>query len=118
MSLFQCHIRVILRSGLVRSASFVLLQGVPSTISLDQVRSAILDVDGVHSVHELHDGTATMRGVWMSRWTCLATSRHISSPPYRCAATRCTRSRSHVDRHNETCVHRKPRCPHMSRCRG
>jgi len=39
---------------LVRSASFVLLQGVPPTISLDQVRSAILDVDGVHSVHELH----------------------------------------------------------------
>ncbi|KAJ6620616.1 cation efflux protein [Mycena sp. CBHHK59/15] len=39
---------------LVRSASFVLLQGVPSTISLDQVRSAILAVDGVLSLHELH----------------------------------------------------------------
>ncbi|KAJ7068861.1 cation efflux protein [Mycena belliarum] len=39
---------------LVRSASFVLLQGVPSTISLEQVRAAILSVDGVLSLHELH----------------------------------------------------------------
>ncbi|KAJ7698967.1 cation efflux protein [Mycena rosella] len=39
---------------LVRSASFVLLQGVPSTISLEQVRASILAVDGVISLHELH----------------------------------------------------------------
>ncbi|KAJ7306993.1 cation efflux protein [Mycena albidolilacea] len=39
---------------LVRSASFVLLQGVPSTISLEQVRAAILAVEGVQSLHELH----------------------------------------------------------------
>ncbi|KAJ7463413.1 cation efflux protein [Mycena galericulata] len=39
---------------LVRSASFVLLQGVPATISLEQVRSSILDVEGVLSLHELH----------------------------------------------------------------
>jgi zinc transporter 1 len=39
---------------LVRSASFILLQGVPPTISLDQVRSSILDVEGVLSLHELH----------------------------------------------------------------
>ncbi|KAF9069116.1 cation efflux protein [Rhodocollybia butyracea] len=39
---------------LVRSASFILLQGVPSTISLDEVRSSILGVEGVLSVHELH----------------------------------------------------------------
>ncbi|KAF5390418.1 hypothetical protein D9757_005251 [Collybiopsis confluens] len=39
---------------LVRSASFILLQGVPSTISLDEVRSSILAVPGVLSVHELH----------------------------------------------------------------
>ncbi|KNZ75087.1 Zinc/cadmium resistance protein [Termitomyces sp. J132] len=39
---------------LVRSASFILLQGVPPTISLDSVRDSILKVDGVHSVHELH----------------------------------------------------------------
>ncbi|KAG5342398.1 hypothetical protein C0989_002233 [Termitomyces sp. Mn162] len=39
---------------LVRSASFILLQGVPPTISLDGVRESILEVDGVLSVHELH----------------------------------------------------------------
>ncbi|KAJ6581916.1 cation efflux protein [Mycena capillaripes] len=39
---------------LVRSASFVLLQGVPSTISLEQVRAAILAVEGVLGLHELH----------------------------------------------------------------
>ncbi|KAG2350444.1 cation efflux protein [Suillus weaverae] len=39
---------------LVRSASFILLQGVPNAISLDKVRESILDVDGVLSVHELH----------------------------------------------------------------
>jgi zinc transporter 1 len=39
---------------LVRSASFILLQGVPSQISLDEVRSSILDVEGVLSLHELH----------------------------------------------------------------
>lgn len=38
----------------VRSASFILLQGVPPTISLDEVRDAILEVNGVLSVHELH----------------------------------------------------------------
>jgi len=39
---------------LVRSASFILLQGVPSSISLDVVRDSILGVEGVLSVHELH----------------------------------------------------------------
>jgi solute carrier family 30 (zinc transporter), member 1 len=39
---------------LVRSASFILLQGVPTSISLDEVRSSILNVEGVLSVHELH----------------------------------------------------------------
>ncbi|KAI9060165.1 cation efflux protein [Trametes sanguinea] len=39
---------------LVRSTAFILLQGVPATISLEEVRDAILAVDGVLSVHELH----------------------------------------------------------------
>ncbi|KAG5648053.1 hypothetical protein DXG03_007088 [Asterophora parasitica] len=39
---------------LVRSASFILLQGVPATVSLDDVRDSILEVDGVLSLHELH----------------------------------------------------------------
>ena len=38
----------------MRSTAFILLQGVPATISLEEVRGAILDVDGVLSVHELH----------------------------------------------------------------
>jgi zinc transporter 1 len=38
----------------VRSASFVLLQGVPATISIEQVRAAILAVEGVLGLHELH----------------------------------------------------------------
>lgn len=39
---------------LVKSASFILLQGVPSSVPLEAVRSALLEVDGVLSVHELH----------------------------------------------------------------
>lgn len=38
----------------VRSASFILLQAVPSTISLDKIREDIGEVDGVWFVHELH----------------------------------------------------------------
>ncbi|KAL5533664.1 hypothetical protein ACEPAG_124 [Sanghuangporus baumii] len=39
---------------LVKSASFILLQGVPSGISLKDVDGAIRIVDGVQDVHELH----------------------------------------------------------------
>ncbi|EJD03834.1 cation efflux protein [Fomitiporia mediterranea MF3/22] len=39
---------------LVKSASFILLQGVPSGISLQEVDEAIRGVDGVQDVHELH----------------------------------------------------------------
>jgi len=39
---------------LVKSASFILLQGVPSTVPLDEVRKAIEKVPGVINVHELH----------------------------------------------------------------
>lgn len=38
----------------VRSSSFILLQAVPSTISLEDIREDIKKVDGVCSVHELH----------------------------------------------------------------
>ncbi|KAJ7024604.1 hypothetical protein C8F04DRAFT_1270144 [Mycena alexandri] len=44
----------------VRSASFVLHQGVPATISLEQVRAAILAVEGVQSLHELHIWQASL----------------------------------------------------------
>lgn len=39
---------------LVKSASFILLQGVPSAVPLEEVRRALLEVKGVLSVHELH----------------------------------------------------------------
>ena len=38
----------------MRSTSAILLQGVPHTISLEEVRESILNVEGVLSVHELH----------------------------------------------------------------
>lgn len=38
----------------MRSASTILLQGVPSSVDLEELRQAILDVDGVMSLHELH----------------------------------------------------------------
>jgi zinc transporter 1 len=54
---------------LVRSASFILLQGVPSTVSLDEVRDSILNVEGVLSVHELH--------VWQLSENKLVASVHV-----------------------------------------
>ncbi|TFK77028.1 cation efflux protein [Pluteus cervinus] len=58
---------------LVRSASFILLQGVPSTISLEQVRSAILAVDGVLSLHELH--------IWQLSESKVVASVHVLASP-------------------------------------
>lgn len=53
----------------VRSASFILLQGVPPTISLERVRESILEVDGVLSLHELH--------VWQLSETKIVASVHV-----------------------------------------
>ncbi|KAJ3409234.1 hypothetical protein CcCBS67573_g03166 [Chytriomyces confervae] len=39
---------------LVRSASFILLQGAPSSVSMDALRKEILSLPGVLQVHELH----------------------------------------------------------------
>ncbi|KAF8168028.1 cation efflux protein [Crassisporium funariophilum] len=54
---------------LVRSASFILLQGVPSTVSLDEVKASILEIDGVLSLHELH--------VWQLSENKLVASVHV-----------------------------------------
>ncbi|TFK41085.1 cation efflux protein [Crucibulum laeve] len=54
---------------LVRSTSFILLQGVPSTVSLEEVKDAILAVDGVLSLHELH--------VWQLSETKIVASVHV-----------------------------------------
>lgn len=58
-----------LTSVQVRSASFILLQGVPPTISLDAVRQSILSVDGVLSVHELH--------IWQLSESKIVASVHV-----------------------------------------
>ncbi|KII93231.1 hypothetical protein PLICRDRAFT_35424 [Plicaturopsis crispa FD-325 SS-3] len=54
---------------LVRSTAFILLQGVPTTISLDDVRTSILEVTGVLSVHELH--------VWQLSESKIVASVHV-----------------------------------------
>ncbi|KAF9460836.1 cation efflux protein [Collybia nuda] len=54
---------------LVRSASFILLQGVPPTISLDSVRDSILEVEGVLSLHELH--------IWQLSESKIVASVHV-----------------------------------------
>ena len=51
---------------LVKSASFILLQGVPESVNLEDVRVDISAVDGVISIHELH--------VWQ-----LSESKHVAS---------------------------------------
>ncbi|TFY58801.1 hypothetical protein EVJ58_g6187 [Rhodofomes roseus] len=54
---------------LVRSTSFILLQGVPSTVSIEDVKGAILAVDGVLSLHELH--------VWQLSESKIVASVHV-----------------------------------------
>ncbi|KAI0051772.1 cation efflux protein [Auriscalpium vulgare] len=56
---------------LVRSTSFILLQGVPSEISLEDVRNAILTVNGVLSVHELH--------IWQLSESKIIASVHVTA---------------------------------------
>jgi zinc transporter 1 len=60
---------VTLNCVVVRSASFILLQGVPATISFEDVRSAILNVEGVLSLHELH--------IWQLSETKIVASVHV-----------------------------------------
>ncbi|KAF8507587.1 cation efflux protein [Hysterangium stoloniferum] len=54
---------------LVRSAAFILLQAVPATISIQDLREDIQKVDGVLSVHELH--------VWQLSETRIVASVHV-----------------------------------------
>ena len=48
--LFQCGLNLVL-CHTAKSASFILLQGVPSSIPLDRLRSAIAVIPGVLNVH-------------------------------------------------------------------
>ncbi|WWC86110.1 uncharacterized protein L201_000981 [Kwoniella dendrophila CBS 6074] len=54
---------------LCKSASYILLQGVPSHVSLDAVRKSIVDVEGVDSVHELH--------IWQLSESTVVASVHV-----------------------------------------
>ncbi|WVQ85358.1 hypothetical protein IAT38_007523 [Cryptococcus sp. DSM 104549] len=58
---------------LCKSASYILMQGVPSHVSLDAVRQAIVDVDGVDSVHELH--------IWQLSESTVVASVHVLIVP-------------------------------------
>ncbi|MFE6798457.1 cation diffusion facilitator family transporter [Paenibacillus chitinolyticus] len=52
---------LILRSawGVLKSATHILLEGVPSRLDADDVRSALLRIPGVREVHDLHIWTIT-----------------------------------------------------------
>lgn len=54
---------------LVKSASKILMQGVPEHVSLEAVRESIKGVDGVVSVHDLH--------VWQLSETTTVASVHV-----------------------------------------
>ena len=54
---------------LVKSASFILLQGVPPTVPLETVKASMLNVDGVISVHELH--------IWQLSESKIVASVHV-----------------------------------------
>lgn len=54
---------------LCKSASYILLQGVPASVSLEAVRQSIQDVDGVLNLHELH--------VWQLSESKIVASVHV-----------------------------------------
>ncbi|KAI8639692.1 cation efflux family-domain-containing protein [Parasitella parasitica] len=54
---------------LVRQTSFILLQGVPNSVPIGDVNDALLKLEGVISVHELH--------VWQLNDTKLIASLHV-----------------------------------------
>jgi Co/Zn/Cd efflux system component len=64
-----CNCSETLHSSTVRSASFILLQAVPHSVSPDSVRNEILKVDGVLSLHELH--------IWQLSESKLIASVHV-----------------------------------------
>ncbi|WVR05770.1 hypothetical protein IAU60_002795 [Kwoniella sp. DSM 27419] len=66
---------IILSSALplCKSASYILLQGVPSHVSLDAVRQSIVDCNGVDSVHELH--------IWQLSESTVVASVHVLIAP-------------------------------------
>lgn len=76
---------------LVKSASFILLQGVPTTVSLDGVRDSVLRIEGVLSVHDLH--------VWQLNENKIVASLHIMVD---CSGEQTTRYMSIADQVRRT----------------
>ena len=54
---------------LVKSASFILLQGVPTSVSLEGVRETVYKIEGVINVHDLH--------IWQLNENKIVASVHI-----------------------------------------
>ncbi|KIS68921.1 uncharacterized protein UMAG_11500 [Mycosarcoma maydis] len=54
---------------LCKSASYILLQGVPASVSLEAVRNSIMSVEGVLNLHELH--------VWQLSESKIVASVHV-----------------------------------------
>ncbi|KAI8337408.1 cation efflux family-domain-containing protein [Chlamydoabsidia padenii] len=54
---------------LVKETSFILLQGVPHSVKLDDVRDHLLQIPGVYSIHELH--------IWQLSDTKFVASLHV-----------------------------------------
>ncbi|KAJ1990210.1 Zinc resistance conferring protein [Dimargaris cristalligena] len=57
---------------LVKSASYILLQSVPHTVSIHRVRSEVQNIPGVLSIHELH--------IWQLSDTQIIASAHVFVP--------------------------------------
>jgi len=69
ISIFITTMIVFFTIPLIKSASFILLQGVPHHIPLEKVREELLRIPGVFSVHDLH--------IWQLSDTKLVASVHI-----------------------------------------
>ena len=65
--------------SLIRQSVAVLMEGAPGHIDVDKVRSALLDLDGVSGVHDLHIWTITSGFVALSAHvTCVDPNRQPS----------------------------------------
>ena len=67
--------------ALLREAAHLLLEGAPAGIDVDDVRAALLDVDGVADVHDLH--------VWAINDRNPAASAHLVISDEGCATADC-----------------------------
>ena len=69
LSLVICALILVAALGLLKSAFSVVMEGVPSRLDLEQVRSAMTEVDGVCDIHDLH--------IWQISSERIALSAHV-----------------------------------------